>query len=110
MTTGVVAQLGVAIMPLCQATSSALISGTTRGTSGSIRQAPVLSMTTAPAFTALGEYSRETSSGIVLKTTSQPSNQSRLSGTSSSYCSPTRIIFASDGSVATSVRLAWATH
>jgi len=50
-----VEQLGLATMPFgifCRA--SALTSGTTRGTSGSMRQALELSTTTAPALAAIG--------------------------------------------------------
>ncbi len=50
-----VAQLGFAMMPLCQATSAPFISSTTSGTSGSMRKAWLLSTTTAPAFHGLGQ-------------------------------------------------------
>ena len=55
-----VVQLGLAMMPLggCDA-SSGLTSATTRGTSGSIRQAEELSTTTAPAAATLGAVARE---------------------------------------------------
>ncbi len=96
MTTGVVAQFGVAMMPLCCSTSAPLISGTTSGTSGSMRQAPVLSMTTAPAFTALGEYSFEVSSGMALKTMSQPWKLSCVRASTSSSCSPKRILLPAE--------------
>ena len=50
-----VAQLGLAMMPfLTSFTSSGLISGTIRGTSGSMRQAWELSMQRAPAAAATG--------------------------------------------------------
>ena len=49
-----VEQLGLAMMPLCQSTSSGLTSGTTSGTSGSMRQAEELSTTTQPASRAMG--------------------------------------------------------
>jgi hypothetical protein len=52
------AQFGLAIMPLCVAIFSALISGATRGTAGSIRKAEELSITTAPACTAVGAHCR----------------------------------------------------
>src|ERR1700749_1390185 len=52
-------QLGTAMMPLCSAMRRPLISGIANGTSGSMRNADELSMTTAPAFTAIGENLRE---------------------------------------------------
>ena len=55
-----VVQLGLATMPLgMRARAAALTSGTTRGTSGSIRQADELSMTTAPAAANRGASSVE---------------------------------------------------
>src|ERR1700730_14377573 len=48
------AQLGLAMMPLCSRTLSGLISGTTRGTPASMRNADELSTTTAPLLTATG--------------------------------------------------------
>ena len=71
-----VAQLGFAMMPLCQATSAPLISGTTRGTSGSMRKAWLLSTTTAPAFTASGSSFLAMASSAAPSTKSQPSNAS----------------------------------
>jgi hypothetical protein len=47
-------QLGLAITPLCAPMAWGLISGTTSGTPSSMRNAEELSMTTAPAFTAMG--------------------------------------------------------
>ena len=61
-----------------------------------MRQAPVLSMTMAPALTALGEYSRETSSGTALKTRSQPSKQSWVSASTSISCSPKGIFLPAE--------------
>src|SRR3984957_4351871 len=49
-------QFGTAMMPLWSAMRRALISGITKGTFASIRKADELSMTTAPAFTAIGAY------------------------------------------------------
>src|SRR5580698_1383495 len=53
-------QLGTAMIPLCSAIRRPLISGIASGTLGSMRYAEELSMTTAPAFTAIGENLRET--------------------------------------------------
>ena len=47
-------QFGLAMMPLCSLMRPALISGITSGTFGSMRKAEELSMTTAPALTAIG--------------------------------------------------------
>src|SRR5664279_521367 len=62
------------MIPWCLATSCGLTSGTTSGTFGSIRQALELSTTTAPAFAAIGLYSRETDAGVLDRTMSTPSN------------------------------------
>jgi hypothetical protein len=53
----IVEQFGLAIIPLCVAMASGLISGMTSGTSGCMRNADELSMTTAPACTARGANS-----------------------------------------------------
>ena len=49
---GIVEQFGTATMPWCSKARSALTSGTTSGTSGSMRQPDDLSRTTAPPRTA----------------------------------------------------------
>ena len=51
-----VEQFGLAIMPLCLNALSGFISGTTKGTSGSILKALLLSITTVPDSTACGIY------------------------------------------------------
>src|SRR5947209_2735750 len=56
--------------------ASALTSGTTSGTSGSMRQALELSMTTAPARAAIGLDSRLTEAGVLDRTMSTPANAS----------------------------------
>ena len=50
----IVEQLGLAMIPLCFKISSGFTSGTTRGTSGSIRNALELSITIAPLLAASG--------------------------------------------------------
>ena len=72
----IVAQLGLAMRPLFQATSSALISGTTSGTSGSRRKACELSTTVAPRLTASGRSSLACSSPAAPSTMSMPSKAS----------------------------------
>src|SRR5215813_10303744 len=57
ITATIVVQFGEATMPRCPRTACALISGTTSGTVGSMRQAFDLSTTTAPAFAIIGAYS-----------------------------------------------------
>ena len=55
-----VVQLGLATIPLgISASAWALTSGTTKGTSGSMRQADELSITVAPASATRGASSRE---------------------------------------------------
>src|SRR5262245_2680551 len=76
-----VEQLGLATMPLgMRRSASALTSGTTSGTSGSMRQALELSMTTAPALAATGLYSRLTWAGVLESTISTPANASARIG------------------------------
>src|SRR5271154_3290331 len=59
-----VVQFGLATIPLgMRANASALASGTTRGTSGSMRQADELSITMAPAAARRGARVRETEAG-----------------------------------------------
>src|SRR6266542_4825506 len=67
-----VVQLGQATMPRCPFTAWALISGTTRGTVGSMRKALDLSTTTAPALTARGAYSLDCAEPAEKKATSTP--------------------------------------
>ena len=50
----IAAQFGLAMIPWWRAISSGLISGTTSGTAGSMRNAEELSITTAPLRTAIG--------------------------------------------------------
>ena len=72
-----VVQFGTEMMPLGRLfAASGLTSGTTSGTSGSIRNAPDLSITTAPRDAATGAQSTETSSGTSIITRSTPSNTS----------------------------------
>ena len=114
----VVEQLGFAIMPRCVSRSSPLISGTTNGTSGAIRKAELLSMTTQPCLLATSANWRELcdpalkiamskplkASGVVSRTVSRlphafisrPADlddaSRRASATGNSLCSSRRII------------------
>src|SRR5260370_19253703 len=72
-----VEQLGLATIPLGMCRSaSALTSGTTSGTSGSMRHALELSTTMAPALAAIGLDSRLTDAGVLDSTMSTPANAS----------------------------------
>src|SRR6185437_7319137 len=86
-----VVQFGLEMMPLGRRpTSAGLTSGTTSGTSGSMRKAPELSTATAPRAAATGAHWAETSSGTSNMATSMPSNASSESATTS--VSPPRTV------------------
>ena len=63
-------------MPLWPATVAALISGTTNGTSASMRQTPLSSTTTQPCSRAAAPMSRLMSSVADMKAMSQPAKMS----------------------------------
>ena len=68
-----VVQLGLAMIPLGRVASAwGFTSATTRGTSGSERQAEELSITTAPAAATLGARALEVSPPAEKKTMSSP--------------------------------------
>ena len=68
-----VVQLGLAMMPLGRsAIASGLTSATTSGTSGSMRHAEELSITTAPAAATLGASSRDVAPPAEKSTMSSP--------------------------------------
>src|SRR5437870_10430438 len=76
-----VEQFGLATMPLgILFRASALTSGTTSGTSGSMRQALELSITMAPARAASGLESRLTRAGVLDRTRSTPAKASARIG------------------------------
>src|SRR4051794_34720807 len=84
-------QFGLATIPFgMQASSWALTSGTTSGTSGSIRHADELSTTMAPALAAIGLNSRLTDAGVLDRTISTPANASGRIG-STLYCWPRNV-------------------
>src|SRR5271155_5295265 len=73
----IVEQFGFATIPLgIDLSASAFTSGTTSGTSGSMRQALELSTTIAPALAAIGLDSRLTDAGVLERTRSTPINAS----------------------------------
>ena len=68
-----VVQFGLATIPLgMESSAAALASGTTSGTSGSMRQADELSMTMAPAAARRGARVRETEAGAEHNARSMP--------------------------------------
>ena len=70
-----VVQFGLAIIPRGRfCVCSAFTSGTTSGTSESIRNAPLLSTATTPLAAAIGAQMAEISSGTSNIATSTPSN------------------------------------
>src|SRR5690349_2809928 len=71
-----VVQFGLAMMPLCDFTSEALISGTTSGTDASMRKALELSITTQPALAAMGANSFEMPPPALNSAMSMPLNES----------------------------------
>src|SRR5262245_1502160 len=74
---GMATQLGLATMPLGMFFKAVeLTSGTTSGTSGSMRQAEELSTTMAPALAATGLNSRLIEDGVLERTKSTPANAS----------------------------------
>src|SRR3990172_167165 len=89
---GVVGQLGMEMIPLCPCRSLALTSGTTSGTSGSMRQAELSSMATAPAFTAYGISVLDTSVVAEKKVRSTPRNDLVVASSTSTSHSPTVIL------------------
>ncbi len=69
-----VVQFGTEMIPLGRLNASlGFTSGTTRGTSGSIRKAPDLSITTTPCSAATGAHASDTSSGTSNMAISTPS-------------------------------------
>src|ERR1017187_9136181 len=74
-----VVQFGLAIMSLCHLMSEALISGMTRGTFSSIRKALELSMTTHPAWAAMGANSFEMLPPALNSAMSMPAKESFFS-------------------------------
>ena len=96
MTSGVVEQLGMEIIPSCHSTSSPLTSGTTSGTLGSMRNAEPSSMTTAPAATAWGANSRLTAELAEINATSTPSKESCVASSTTSSSPPTAMRLPAD--------------
>ena len=94
-----VVQFGLATIPFgMERKASALASGTTRGTPGSMRQADELSMTMAPAAASLGASTRDNDAGAEHSARSMPER---------SHCSAssTTISWSRHGSVVPAERL-----
>src|SRR2546421_404150 len=85
-------------------TCSGLISGTTSGTSGSIRNAAELSTATAPRAAAIGAHCADTSSGTSNIATSTPSNASSVIACTVSSAPRTTIVFPAERGEASSLR------
>ena len=84
----IVVQLGLATMPFrIELNAAALTSGTTSGTSGSIRQAEELSTTTAPASVNRGARTREAPPPMENKARSSP-ERSAVAASSTSTSTP----------------------
>src|ERR1700748_3683385 len=81
-----VVQFGLAMMPLCFFTSSALISGTTSGTDSSMRNALELSTTTQPAAAAIGANSLEILPPALNNAMSMPLNESFVNSVIAMSC------------------------
>ena len=81
----IVEQLGLLIMPLCFNASSGFISGTTRGTSGSILKALELSTNTAPAALIAGAKRLAMSFSAAPSTMSAPSKAVSQASPSSAF-------------------------
>src|SRR5580704_3641095 len=89
---GIATQFGLATIPfLMFCNCSELTSGTTSGTSGSMRQAEELSTTMAPALAAIGLYSLLMEEGVLDNTMLTPANASGRIG-STEYVRPANSI------------------
>ena len=87
-----VVQLGLATIPFpIEPRAAALTSGTTKGTSGSIRQAEELSMTMAPPATNLGANSLEAAAPPEKRAMSTPAT-SAVAASSTTTSSPRKAI------------------
>ena len=92
-----VVQFGLEIIPLgLFLACSGFTSGTTSGTSGSIRKAPELSTATAPLEAAIGAQISEISSGTSNIAISIPSKDSGVSSTTVSSSPCTKIFLPAD--------------
>ena len=80
----IVEQFGFETMPWCEAAASAFTSGTTSGTSGSMRKALDLSTTTQPRATASGANARDVEPPAEKSARSKPSSASGVSSRTSS--------------------------
>src|SRR5882724_4997289 len=98
-----VVQFGLAMMPFGRSeTFAAFTSGTTSGTSGSIRKAPELSTATAPRSAAIGAHCALTSSGTSNRAMSTPSNTSGASASTVMSLPRTRSTLPAERADATS--------
>jgi hypothetical protein len=82
----IVEQFGFARIPLCSLMRCALISGITSGTFGSMRKADELSITTAPALTAIGANFLEMPPSAENSAMSTPSKEFSVSSSITIRC------------------------
>lgn len=75
-------------MPRCERSASALISGTTSGTFGSMRKAELLSITRQPRFTASGASALVTEPPAAKNATSNPANASGVASCTAIFFPP----------------------
>ena len=102
----IVVQLGFAMMPRGRIfAASGLISGTTKGTSVSMRKAEELSMTTAPAAAADGPYSREIPPPALKSAMSTPTNESCVSSSTTISLPRNNIVLPAERAEANSFSL-----
>ena len=93
------------MIPWCHSTSAPFISGTTKGTVSSMRNAEPSSITTAPAATAAGAICWLTAELADMNTTSTPSKDFSVASSTIKSCSPTVIVLPAERLEASSFNL-----
>ncbi len=101
----IAAQFGTAMMPLCSRIRPALISGITSGTFGSIRKAEELSITTAPALTAIGANFREMPPPAENSAMSTPSKERSVSSSITIFCPRKSMVLPAERALASALSL-----
>src|SRR5260221_8330693 len=100
-----VVQFGFAIIPLCDFTSTALISGITSGTESSCRNTLELSTTTQPALAAIGANSFEMLPPALNSAMSIPANESLVNSVTVISCPRNFSFFPTERADASKVSL-----
>ena len=88
MSATAVEQLGLAMMPWCERSASALISGTTSGTLASMRKAELLSITRQPRLTASGARAFDTDPPAAKNARLSPTKASGVASCTVSFFPP----------------------